>query len=124
MVDGEVRSVVAGLVSAVRDRPTELPLAEIEAVRRTGHDVYVDRTGPTEVAYVTPRPDERLGRLSEREREVALLVAAGYSNRQIATALFIALSTVKDHMHAILAKTGLDSRAQLIAAYYGGLDRA
>ena len=35
--------------------------------------------------------------------------------------LFISLATVKDHMHAILRKTGLSSRAQLIAAWYGGL---
>lgn len=46
-------------------------------------------------------------------------MAAGLSNRQIADALFISLATVKDHVHAILTKTGLDSRSQVAAAWYG-----
>jgi two-component system, NarL family, nitrate/nitrite response regulator NarL len=50
-----------------------------------------------------------------------MLVAGGFSNAQIATALFVSLATVKDHVHAILRKTQLDSRAQMIAAWYGGI---
>lgn len=53
-----------------------------------------------------------------------MLAASGYSNAQLATALFISVPTVKDHMHSILRKAGLDSRAQLIAAWYGGLGEA
>ena len=54
--------------------------------------------------------------LSPREREVAALVAAGLANKEIAVRLGIALSTVKDHLHRILRKTGLPNRAAVAAA--------
>jgi DNA-binding CsgD family transcriptional regulator len=49
--------------------------------------------------------------LSERELEVARLVASGLSNPAIASALFISVATVKTHVSHILAKLSLDSRA-------------
>ena len=52
---------------------------------------------------------------------MATVVAAGYTNQQIAIALSISLGTVKDHVHSILTKTGFETRSQLIAAWYGGL---
>jgi DNA-binding NarL/FixJ family response regulator len=60
-------------------------------------------------------PDPCLGVLSPREREVALLVADGLSNKQIAARLHIRLATVKDHLHRILRKTGLPNRAAVAA---------
>lgn len=57
------------------------------------------------------------GDLTPREREVAGLVAVGLRNRDIALALDIAVATVKDHVHRILTKTGLDSRAAVAAAW-------
>ena len=54
--------------------------------------------------------------LSERELEVLRLVAAGYSNREIAAQLFIALSTVKSHTNSIYGKLGVKNRTQAIAA--------
>ena len=56
--------------------------------------------------------------LSDREREVAALVAAGNSNQEIARRLVVTVGTVKDHVHRILAKTGLDSRAKVAAAWH------
>ncbi len=53
--------------------------------------------------------------LSEREREVLGLLAAGLSNAQIADRLSISLTTVKFHVGAILAKLGVNSRSQAIA---------
>jgi DNA-binding NarL/FixJ family response regulator len=53
--------------------------------------------------------------LSRREREVALLVARGRSNRQIATDLVIVERTVESHVTHILAKLGLASRSQIVA---------
>ncbi|MCH8291957.1 AAA family ATPase [Candidatus Poribacteria bacterium] len=53
--------------------------------------------------------------LSNREREVALLVAEGLTNSQIADRLFIAERTVAVHVSRILKKLGLDSRTQLTA---------
>jgi DNA-binding CsgD family transcriptional regulator len=49
--------------------------------------------------------------LSERERQVAALIGRGLTNQQIAQELWISVATVKDHVHHILAKTGLANRA-------------
>jgi DNA-binding CsgD family transcriptional regulator len=59
--------------------------------------------------------------LSERELEVARLVADGLSNPAIASALLISVATVKTHVSHILAKLGLDSRVQL-ASWVAGHD--
>lgn len=62
--------------------------------------------------------------LSRREMEIAELVADGLSNKQIAGRLHIALSTVKDHVHRILVKTGLPNRAAVAAAtFHASADR-
>ncbi len=122
MVPARVRAAVDDLLASIDERPTQLPLGQILALQATGYDVQLDRDDGPPVVWVRPRPDERLTGLSPREREVALLAAAGYSNQQIAVALFISVATVKDHMHSILSKAGLRSRSQLIAAWYGGLD--
>ncbi|MGH1343733.1 MAG: helix-turn-helix transcriptional regulator [Nannocystales bacterium] len=55
--------------------------------------------------------------LSPREREVAGLVAVGLRNRDIALALGISVGTVKDHVHRVLTKSGLDSRAGIAARW-------
>lgn len=121
MVPRAIADVVSRLLEEVETEPTTLPIAAIADAHRTGHDIAVDRSGPGAVVYVSPRPGAHLTGLTKREREVAMLAAGGFSNQQIATALFISLATVKDHMHAVLRKSGLDSRAQLIASWYGGL---
>ena len=52
--------------------------------------------------------------LSRREIEVARLAAKGYTNAQIAEALFISTETVKSHMNAIFEKLGISSRKELM----------
>lgn len=54
--------------------------------------------------------------LSKREKDVALLLAKGMSNRSVAQALGIALSTAKDHVHRVLKKSGKKSRAEIAGA--------
>ena len=119
MVDDGTQNQVRALLAAVRQRPTELPVTEVADLAARSVAVRVDRHGDEAMVFLSPRPDPCFEALSDREREVAVLVAAGFSNRQIADALFISLATVKDHVHAILAKTGLDSRARVAAAWYG-----
>jgi pimeloyl-ACP methyl ester carboxylesterase/DNA-binding CsgD family transcriptional regulator len=51
--------------------------------------------------------------LSRREREVALLLAGGLSNREIAGRLYVSERTVDNHVHHILNKLGFDSRVQV-----------
>jgi DNA-binding CsgD family transcriptional regulator len=53
--------------------------------------------------------------LTRREREIADLIAQGFSNREIASALVIAQRTAEGHVERILAQLGFTSRAQIAA---------
>ncbi len=64
-----------------------------------------------------------LAGLTEREREVLVLLAAGQSNKEIATRLYIAPKTASVHVSRILAKLGASSRTQAAAiAHRAGLN--
>ncbi|WP_329074979.1 response regulator transcription factor [Streptomyces niveus] len=100
-----IRAVVAG--GAVI--PPDLTRRLIDTVRRRA---------PTPAAL----PTERLGALSERERQVLAAIASGWSTIETADQLFIAPATVKSNVSRILAKIGARSRAQAVAfAYESGL---
>ena len=60
-----------------------------------------------------PAADDEAAVLTDREREIARLVAKGLSNREIGDALVISERTVKTHMSNILGKLGLSDRTQL-----------
>ncbi|MDG4808852.1 response regulator transcription factor [Micromonospora sp. WMMD1120] len=69
-----------------------------------------------------PDPGPRLEMLTEREREVLTLVAAGLSNDEIAARLVLSPATAKTHVSRIMTKTRVRDRAQLvILAYESGL---
>ena len=63
-----------------------------------------------------------LASLTDREREILMLVARGLSNDDIAAELFISPATVKTHLARIMAKADAHDRAQLVIfAYESGL---
>ena len=72
---------------------------------KPGPVVGVDPNAPTR--------ERSRGPLSEREQEVASLIAQGCSNREIATTLVIAEASAVRHVANILNKLGLKSRAKV-----------
>jgi DNA-binding NarL/FixJ family response regulator len=77
----------------------------------------------------TPEPGPlpapaRLDGLTDREREVLALVAAGLSNDEIAERLYVSPLTAKTHINRAMTKLGARDRAQLVViAYQSGLVR-
>jgi LuxR family maltose regulon positive regulatory protein len=102
----------------------DLLSATLEA-RQSGR---LDAAGRISVSYLArllaavaqeataPAAGERLPEaLSKREMEVLVLIAAGESNQEIATKLFVSTSTVKTHINRLYRKLGARSRTQAIA---------
>lgn len=79
---------------------------------------FVQQPAPRASAWA----DHGLQRLTEREREVLLLVARGLTNQEIAVRLVISPHTAKTHVNRIMAKVDARDRAHLvILAYEKGL---
>lgn len=69
-----------------------------------------------------PVTDADLDRLSDREREVLVLISRGASNSEIAERLYVSERTVKGHVGNIFAKLGArDRAAAIVIAYDSGL---
>jgi len=95
---GELPSCIRKVAAGGRHFPSELVEAAIE--RETGRRLVREQF-------------ERV--LSAREREVALLVAEGLANKEVARRLNLSEGTVRIHVHNIYQKTGIGSRAALTA---------
>ncbi|MBF4606966.1 response regulator [Curtobacterium sp. VKM Ac-1393] len=105
------------LVAAVR---TVAAGEALLAPRVTRHLVEAFVAGPSTAA---PRT-EVLDVLTDRERDVFMLMARGRSNGEIAGDLFIAEQTVKTHVGRVLAKLQLRDRVHaVVLAYEAGLVR-
>ncbi len=62
-------------------------------------------------------PDAGLDRLTARELEILELIAQGRTNQQIASQLVLTLQTVKNHVHRLLSKMEVGSRAAAATVY-------
>ena len=69
--------------------------------------VYTSRHHPSAIAHLT-----------EREMEILKLIQQGLPNKTISRQLGIELSTVKNHVHSILAKLGAHNRGEAISLLY------
>jgi DNA-binding NarL/FixJ family response regulator len=104
----------ANLLHAVRTAVHGESLLDPALTRRLV-DVYAKGTGDTHLR-------DSIDVLSPREREIFLELAKGRSNAEIATRLFVAETTVKTHVAAVLHKLGLRDRLQaVILGYESGL---
>jgi DNA-binding NarL/FixJ family response regulator len=74
-------------------------------------------------AAASPGEPDGFGALTSREREVALLVGEGVSNKVIAQRLDITERTVKAHLNAVFSKLGVPGRLQLALLVTGRAER-
>ena len=112
---------------ALKSRPLEELLSAIRLVA-TGEALLAPSVTRrliahfTEQARVPVRSKAELGELTDRERDVLLLVAHGLSNAELAEQLHVSVPTAKTHVSRILTKLGARDRTQLvIVAYETGL---
>jgi DNA-binding NarL/FixJ family response regulator len=106
-----VRTVAAGrsiLSPSVLDR-----VIAFAAGTRSGQAAGGPGGGPTGTTADDTEARRLLALLTEREREVALAVANGASNAQIAADLYVGLATVKTHVGHVYEKFGVENRVQL-----------
>jgi DNA-binding NarL/FixJ family response regulator len=112
----------------LKDAPTEDVVGAVRSVAAgdavlspTVTRQLLDQVGRRLPAPVSRSP-ETLAELTDREREVLRMLAAGLSNAELAEALYLSEATVKTHVSNLLGKLGLRDRVQaVIYAYETGL---
>jgi DNA-binding NarL/FixJ family response regulator len=108
------------LVAAVRTVADGAALLDPQVTRRVVA-AFVAGAAP---GAVMPEPPA-LASLTDREREVLVLIARGHANAEIAAMLVVSETTVKTHVGRILAKLQLRDRVQAVVyAYEHGVVRA
>lgn len=112
----------ADIVAAIRRVADGEAVLDPSVTRGLLRHVAVQDAGAVDERRVAAR--RALEQLSEREREVALAVARGLANAQIAEELFMSPATVKAYVSRLLARLGLDNRVQVaLLAHDAGLQR-
>jgi DNA-binding NarL/FixJ family response regulator len=117
-----VRQGCCGIVP--KQTSTELLVKSIRKVH--AGEFWLDRTTTAEVIRRLAKKGagnantgarlglrEQGGALSAREREIVILVAQGFKNKEMAERMFISEQTVKNHLHNIFDKLGVSDRLEL-----------
>jgi DNA-binding NarL/FixJ family response regulator len=117
MVSPEEAMFVARPEGKVTQAPAEAPTARISIRGGSGNSTG-RRTGPR--GKRRARPAEVEEQLTQRERQVLLLLAQGLGTGAIAQRLSISTTTVRNHSQRILAKLRAHSRIQAVAVGYAG----
>ena len=108
--------LAAAAARARRRSEAALLLDETRTIARTaGATTFLDDADRLTRSFDPGRPAEPWHPLSEREYQVAQLVAAGLTNRQIAEHLVLAPKTISAHITHILTKLGAGRRAEIAA---------
>jgi two-component system, NarL family, nitrate/nitrite response regulator NarL len=105
--EASLDQLVAAIEAAARGEVLCSPSMAADLVRHVG---ALARDRPRRAGTATER-------LTAREREVVRLIDAGLSNKQIAQRLCVELPTVKNHVHHILAKLGVQRRYEAAACF-------
>lgn len=96
------------ILAAVRTVAAGAAILSPAVVRR-----LIDHVADPVAGSRRSRARERLAALTDRERDVAVLVGQGRSNAEIAAGLRMSVPTVKGHVSRLLAKLGLNNRVQI-----------
>jgi len=103
----------AGVAACLSKRASiEELLATLEAVQRS-EPVGAPDFGDGEAPGVGTWPG-RTARLSSREAEVLAYIARGYTNEQIASALFLSINSIKTYIRSAYRKIGVERRTQAV----------
>ncbi|MEU6705679.1 response regulator transcription factor [Streptomyces wuyuanensis] len=113
----------AQIIAAVRNVMAGDPVLSPAAIKQLiGAVTEPDRPAAPTRQVEQAEAHGLLARLGDREREVALAVARGMTNAEIAAAHYMSLPTVKAHVSHILTKLDLNNRVQIaLLVYRAGL---
>ena len=81
-----------------------------------GEEVWIDKSTVKSILYgINALNKDSTSALSDKEKEIVLMIGQGFRNKEIAAKLYISESTVKTHLSHIFQKLGIKNRSQLIS---------
>ena len=112
--------------SGVLHKDVQTSLIEKSILKVHAGEIWLDSNMTAAVMRKFSMPSESSGpaptngktsreraQLSQREREIIILIAQGYKNKEIAEKMFITEQTVKNHLHNVFDKLGVSDRLEL-----------